>query len=158
MASVRQAEQEAHRARVRQDQRDDQPKPWTTQRARDGGRIEPCSERLGQLFLSRADQRSVSQDQRTCAIPVPSVVERQAQATRQWSTLVLESMARTKVRPGPTQVGSTPPAESERMNLLREPDAGDPHVRFDEREVETEQDQAREAPTTERVGQQIGLI
>jgi len=44
------------------------------------------------------------------------------------------------------------------MNLLREPDAGDPHVRFDEREVETEQDQAREAPTTERVGQQIGLI
>ena len=24
------------------------------------------------------------------------------------------------------------------MNLLREPDAGDPHVRFDEREVETE--------------------
>ena len=24
------------------------------------------------------------------------------------------------------------------MNLLREPDAGNPHVRFDEREVETE--------------------
>ena len=24
------------------------------------------------------------------------------------------------------------------VNLLREPDAGDPHVRFDERDVETE--------------------
>ena len=28
-------------------------------------------------------------------------------------------------------------AACESMNLLREPDAGDPHVRFDEREVET---------------------
>ena len=38
-----------------------------------------------------------------------------------------------------------------------EPDAANPHVRFDERGVETEQGVACEAPTTERVGQQIGL-
>jgi hypothetical protein len=43
------------------------------------------------------------------------------------------------------------------MNLLREPDAGDLHVRFDEREVETEHGQAREAPANERAGQRIGL-
>ncbi len=43
-------------------------------------------------------------------------------------------------------------AHALRMNLVREPDAGKPHVRFDEREVETEYGKAREAPTTERVG------
>ncbi len=43
-------------------------------------------------------------------------------------------------------------AHAFRMNLVREPDAGNPHVRFDEREVETEYGPASEAPTTERVG------
>ncbi len=43
-------------------------------------------------------------------------------------------------------------AQAFRMNLVREPDAGNPHVRFDEREVETEQGKASEAPATERVG------
>ncbi len=37
-----------------------------------------------------------------------------------------------------------------------EPDAAKPHVRFDERGVETEQGEVREALTTERVGQQLG--
>jgi hypothetical protein len=40
--------------------------------------------------------------------------------------------------------------------LLREPDAGNPPVRFDERDVETEQGTAREAPANERAGQRIG--
>ena len=39
-----------------------------------------------------------------------------------------------------------------RETLLREPDAGKLHVRFDEREVETEQGRAREAPADERAG------
>ncbi len=43
-------------------------------------------------------------------------------------------------------------AQAFRMNLVRDPDAGNPHVRFDEREVETEHGKASEAPTTERVG------
>lgn len=38
------------------------------------------------------------------------------------------------------------------MNLLREPVAGEPHVRFDERDVETEQGRDTQASTTERVG------
>ena len=42
------------------------------------------------------------------------------------------------------------------MNLLREPDAANPHVRFDEREVETEHGEAIEAPADERAGQRIG--
>ena len=39
-----------------------------------------------------------------------------------------------------------------RKNLVREPDAGDPHVRFDERDLETEQGDAIEAPADERAG------
>ena len=40
--------------------------------------------------------------------------------------------------------------------LVRGPDAGNPHVRFAERGVETEHAGARETPATERVGQRIG--
>ncbi len=38
------------------------------------------------------------------------------------------------------------------VSLLREPDAANPQVRFDERGVETEHGGASEAPTDERVG------
>ena len=41
------------------------------------------------------------------------------------------------------------------VSLLREPDAGNPHVRFDEREVETEHGWDIEAPATERTGQPL---
>jgi hypothetical protein len=37
-------------------------------------------------------------------------------------------------------------------SLVREPDAGNPPVRFDERDVETEHDRDIEAPATKRVG------
>ena len=40
----------------------------------------------------------------------------------------------------------------EGVSLLGEPDAGDPPVRFDEREVETGHGQARRAPADERAG------
>ena len=43
-------------------------------------------------------------------------------------------------------------AQALKKNLVREPDAGNPHVRFDEREVETEHGGDTEAPATERVG------
>jgi hypothetical protein len=38
------------------------------------------------------------------------------------------------------------------LSLLREPDAANPHVRFDERDVETEHGPATEAPADERAG------
>jgi hypothetical protein len=38
------------------------------------------------------------------------------------------------------------------VSLLREPDAANPHVRFDERDVETEHGPDREAPADERAG------
>ena len=38
------------------------------------------------------------------------------------------------------------------VSLLREPDARDRHVRFDERDVETEHGPAIEAPADERAG------
>ena len=38
------------------------------------------------------------------------------------------------------------------VSLLREPDAGNPPVRFDERDVETEHGEASEAPADARAG------
>ena len=40
----------------------------------------------------------------------------------------------------------------ESVSLLREPDAGDPPVRFDERDVETEEGEPSEAPANETAG------
>ena len=37
-------------------------------------------------------------------------------------------------------------------SLVREPDAGEPHVRFDERGAETEHGVTRKAPADERAG------
>ena len=42
--------------------------------------------------------------------------------------------------------------KGETVNLVREPDAVNPHVRFDEREVETEHGDASEAPASESAG------
>ena len=44
-----------------------------------------------------------------------------------------------------------------KATAVGEPDAGNPHVRFDERDVETEHGKATEAPSDERGGKQIGL-
>ena len=44
------------------------------------------------------------------------------------------------------------PSVGESVSLLREPDAGNLHVRFDERDVETEHGTAIEAPADERAG------
>jgi hypothetical protein len=53
--------------------------------------------------------------------------------------------------------GVTGLSVGDRVNrLVREPDAENPHVRFDERGVETEHGGAREAPMNESVGQRIG--
>ena len=43
-------------------------------------------------------------------------------------------------------------ASENMIRLIREPDAGNPDVRFDEREAETEHGQAHEAPAYERAG------
>ena len=44
------------------------------------------------------------------------------------------------------------PSVGDSVSLLREPDAGNPPVRFDERDVETEHGSASEAPADERAG------
>ena len=44
------------------------------------------------------------------------------------------------------------------MNLVREPDAENLHVRFDERDVETEHDRTIQAPATERAGNKLRPI
>ena len=72
------------------------------------------------------------------------------------AVLALESLAGADLRAASTALGPLPPAACESVNLLREADAGDPHVRFDERNLETEHGSAHEAPATERAGKQIG--
>jgi hypothetical protein len=81
--------------------------------------------------------------------------ERKHERLIQRPALVLESLAGGEVWSAPVEVGPLAPAARESVNLLREPDAANPQVRFDEREVETEQGKAIEAPATERAGQRI---
>jgi hypothetical protein len=52
----------------------------------------------------------------------------------------------------PSRQTDTQLSVGESVSLLREPDAGDPPVRFDERDVETEQGEPSEAPADERAG------
>jgi hypothetical protein len=81
--------------------------------------------------------------------------ERKHKRLIQRPALVLESLAGGEVWSAPVEVGPLAPAARESVNLLREPDAANPQVRFDKREVETEQGKAIEAPATERAGQRI---
>src|SRR5262245_38589217 len=55
---------------------------------------------------------------------------------------------------GPRATGTayTRSPVGEGVILVREPDAGNPPVRFDERDVETEHGKATKTPATERVG------
>src|SRR3972149_1080429 len=149
---MRGTQQETHRAGVRKDQRDHGP---TTERpgpGGGGGRAQPRASRVGRLLLPRSGQRYLPDDQYTRPVPVPHVVGRQAQSPQVRAVLVLESVAGTDLRAASASLGPLPVAACESVNLLREPDAGDPHVRFDERDVETEQGRDTQAPTTERVG------
>jgi hypothetical protein len=41
---------------------------------------------------------------------------------------------------------------SDCVSLLREPDAANPHIRFDERDVERKHGEASEAPADEKAG------
>jgi hypothetical protein len=78
----------------------------------------------------------------------------QAQSTRTWRGHLPAGEAVRRVGTG--ELGANRPAtgcsEGETVSLLREPDAGKPPVRFDEREVETGQGMASEAPAHERAG------
>lgn len=67
-------------------------------------------------------------------VSVPKVVASQAQERQVEPVLVLESVVAKQVWLAATEVGPPPPAECESVNLLREPDAANSHVRFDERE------------------------
>jgi hypothetical protein len=60
------------------------------------------------------------------------------------------AVAEGTIRVGEGQVPSW--AVDRRVKPVGEPDAANPHVRFDEREVETEHGGGSEAPATERAG------
>ena len=58
---------------------------------------------------------------------------------------------------GPTKGALSGVPVCRSVKPVGEPDAANPHVRFDEREVETEQGQACLAPANERAGNTKGL-
>ncbi len=132
---------ETHRAIVRKDQRDDGPKRRATQCRRDGRRTQPRSAGMGRLLLTGTLHQSLPVDQRARCVPVRKVVACQTQRRPSGRPLAMEPLAPAAIRAVGVEVESAPPAASKRMNLLREPDAGNPHVRFDERDVETEHNQ-----------------
>ena len=91
---------------------------------------------LGRLLLSGSGQRHLSDVDHTSGIGsasgwTPSI------KTPDWERAFPDAWLEQTF--GLFQLQSDPRLPvSESVNLLREPDAGDPHVRFDEREVETE--------------------
>ena len=70
----------------------------------------------------------------------PSVVVRQAQGAEAGDTTRFPDQYLHDVAgPGPPERPDREPSVGESVSLVREPDAGNPPVRFDERGVETEQ-------------------
>src|SRR5947209_1805496 len=94
------------------------------------GRTQSRSTRLGRLLLPRPDHRCLSDDQCTRPVSVPQVVDCQTQERPSGWALEMESLAGAEVWPARAEMGLQPLAACESVNLLREPDAGDPHVRF----------------------------
>jgi len=85
------------------------------------------------------------------------VAVRQAQAARAGNQAILDYRLASGAGSCRTHNSDKQLSVGETVNFLREPDAGNPPVRFDERDVETEHGGAREAPANERAGQRICL-
>ena len=90
-------------------------------------------------------------DQRTRPVAVPQVVASQSQGADAGSVLALESVVGKDLWPAATEMGSAPPAACE-SRTFSESRTANPHVRFDERDAETELGSAIEAPETQRAG------
>jgi hypothetical protein len=103
-----------------------------------GGRGESHAARLGELLQSRYRPPRVSGDRQLHRCAVTPVVAPQAQngatAGRDLSTLAPVRVLRSRT----PHTAWTRPVVGEGVSSVREPDAGDPQVRFDERGVETE--------------------
>src|SRR5207245_2784443 len=95
--------------------------------------------RLGQLFLPRRGQPNVPGGGQPCSTSAASVVERQTPEPRYTSCAPSSGLSASGAGFASARTHDGQPSVGESMRTLeRKPDAGDSHVRFDERGVETE--------------------
>src|SRR5207302_5283121 len=130
--------EEKHQARGRTGPRADRPSAYVARNHRAGGKAEPHASRVGELLLSRHRQSGISGARQLCGCAVASVVAFQAQDQtkqgRQLSTLApLRDLWARASDPAWARR-----AVGEGVRVLSESRMqGNPHVRFDERDVET---------------------
>ena len=93
---------------------------------------------MGQLFLSWTSQQSLSGGRTTCSQEAATVAVRQAPAARAGNQAILHYRLASGAGSCRTYNSDKQLSVGETVNFLREPDAGHPPVRFDEREQETE--------------------
>src|SRR5262250_835871 len=106
-----------------------------------GGKAQSDVDRLGQLLLSRRRQQSLQCGRSTCPPEAASVVMRQTPCAATGLQTFSGSLSAIGVRSGAVTTPYREPFVGEGVSLFREPDAGNPPVRFDEREQETESSQ-----------------
>ena len=96
-----------------------------------------CS-RVGQLLLLRNLHPGVCDRAQAHPPPGPSVAAEEIQAYRSRIPPVSRQPPGARARAAEPHSIPTPSLVGDTLTLVREPDAGNPPVRFDEREVETE--------------------
>ena len=94
--------------------------------------------RVGQLLLLRNLHLGVPPRASARVPSGPSVVTKEVREQGAGMQPISRKLSRTRVWPAEHPETSPSLLVGETMNLVREPDAGNPPVRFDEREVETE--------------------
>ena len=105
----------------------------------DGWRTQSNLARLGQLFLPRRGQPNVPGGGQPCSTSAASVVERQTPESRHPSSAPSSGLPASRAGITSARTHDGQPSVGESMSPLeRKPDAGDSHVRFDERGVETQ--------------------
>ena len=113
---------------------------------------QPHNVRMGELLLSWTGQYSLSRCRWLRDDEAASMVANEAQALRTCKRDVPGYTSLWSLGSCSSGQTDTQLSVGESVSLLREPDAGDPPVRFDERDVETEQGEPSEAPADERAG------
>jgi len=97
---------------------------------------------VGELLLSGTSQQSLSSDRSTRPQEAASVVMQQTQGELAGGQTLSRNISPQRVWLGLFTETDGKPSVGEHVSLFREPDAGKPPVRFDERGQETEPSQA----------------
>src|SRR5215467_5714453 len=100
-----------------------------------GGNAQSDVDRLGQLLLSRRRQQGLQCGRSTCPPEAASVVMRQTPCAATGLQTFSGSLSAIGVRSGAVTTPYREPFVGEGVSLFREPDAGNPPVRFEERVV-----------------------